>query len=86
MDRVDQRLIIEGFGEDLERPGLHEPDREGDVCMSGHENRGNLIPSIVQRRLEIEPAGVGHPDVQNQAARDFGADGRKAGGWIRKGA
>lgn len=68
-DRVQHVLIAERLGQKIERAGLHGLDTHGNVAVTGHEDDRHAIAQGDQLRLQIEAAGSGQPDIQNQAAR-----------------
>ena len=41
MDRIEQVLVAEGLGQELDRAGFHGPHRHGNVPMGGNKNYRN---------------------------------------------
>jgi hypothetical protein len=65
--RVDQRLIIKGFREDLQGARSHRPNGQCHVGMGGNENDWQLVLLFEQPTLQLQAAAARHPDVENQA-------------------
>jgi hypothetical protein len=71
MDSVQQILIVERLGEELQRPRLHRPDRHGSISEASDENDRNVNIGLCQLALEIEPTLSRQPDIEDQAARNI---------------
>ncbi|GEC37894.1 hypothetical protein EME01_19660 [Sinorhizobium meliloti] len=68
-DRIEQRPVRHGLGEEIHRAILHRLNRHRDIAATGQENDGLANAALGQMVLEIEPAFSWHVDVKNQAAR-----------------
>ena len=72
---VEQRLIVERLGEDVERAGLHRPDGERDVGVRGQEDHREIVAAAGESPLQVQAAQPGHADIEQQATGAFGIDG-----------
>ena len=67
LDRVQQILIANRFGQELDRAALHRPNRHRDIGVAADEDNRQAPICLGQLVLKIEPAAAGQPDVENQA-------------------
>ena len=51
---------------------IHRLHRHRNIAVTGNKDDRNLDLRIGQFVLELEPAGAGQPDIQNEAARFLG--------------
>src|SRR4029079_11266412 len=65
---IEQQLVIERLGEDLQGTGFHHANRKRDVCVGRDENDRKVIPGGGQLLLQVQTARAWHADVENQAA------------------
>ena len=56
LNRIQQILIAEWFGQEFDRPRLHGPHGHGDITVAGDKYDRNANVSLGQLVLEIEPA------------------------------
>src|SRR5580704_15823926 len=68
LNRLQQILATERFGQKLHRACLHGLYRHGNVAMAGDEDDGNVDVRFAQLALKIQSAEVRKPNIQNQAA------------------
>jgi hypothetical protein len=67
LDRVQQISIANGHGPELNRAGLHGPNRHRHIGMAADEDNRQAQISLGQLLLKIEPASLGQPDFESQA-------------------
>ena len=67
LDRVQQILISNRFGEELDRAALHGPNRHRDIGVATDKDNRHAQIGPGQLLLKIEPTAPGQPDVENQA-------------------
>jgi hypothetical protein len=67
LDRVQQILISNRFGQELYRAALHGPNRHRKIGVATDEENRHAQIGPGQILLKIEPVAPGHPDVENQA-------------------
>jgi hypothetical protein len=67
LDRVQQILIPNRFGQELDRTALHGPNRHRDIGVTADEDNWHTQICLGQLLLKIEPASPGQPDVENEA-------------------
>ena len=75
-DGVDQRLVLEGFFEEIAGAVLHRLHRELDVAVAGDEHDRHLPAALAQHLLQLQPAHHRHADVEHQAGGLCGVGGR----------
>jgi hypothetical protein len=73
LDRVQQILISNRFGQELDRAALHGPNRHRKIGVATDEENRHAQVGPGQILLKIEPVAPGHPDVENQARGQLGA-------------
>ena len=56
------------LGEKVDRAGLHGVHARFDVAVAGKEHDRKRHRTSLQGLLQLEPAGAGHPEIQEQAA------------------
>src|SRR6516164_143415 len=62
-DGIQEILIAERLGEEIDGARLHRSYRHGDIAMGGDEDDRDLDIGIDQLGLEIEPAALRQPDI-----------------------
>ena len=67
VNRVEQFLIAEGLGEEVDGSGLHRLYGNRDVAVAGDEDDRDVEAGGVHLTLEFEPAHTGQPHVENEA-------------------
>src|SRR5262245_6912372 len=75
VDRVQQVLVPDRLGQELDRPSLHGLNRHGNVAIRGNENDRHINVRRRELSLEIETALPGQSDVENEASRPLRASG-----------
>src|SRR6516162_67102 len=73
LDRVQQVLIAERLGQELDRSSLYRLDGHWDVAVSGDEDDRNLNVRCRELSLKIETASAGQPDIEHKAGGSFRA-------------
>ncbi len=63
----DQGIRIERLLDEIHRPELHRLDGERHVAMPGHDDDGNVAPSLAQPRQKLEPVEPSHADIGEDA-------------------
>jgi len=76
MDRVQQILIADGFSQELDRTGLHGPNRHRDIGVATDEDNRQVQICLGQLVLKIKPTSPRQPDIEHQASRNVEAGGR----------
>src|SRR4029077_8030981 len=66
LDTIQELLVVEGFLEEVDRPSLHGADGGWHASVAGEEDDGNIGSSLAQRRLEIQAARPGQPNIQHE--------------------
>src|SRR6267142_1143518 len=66
-DRVEQLLIVERLGEELQRASLHGSDRHRDVTAPGYEHNRQFKAQPSQFCLELQPAEIRQVNIKHQA-------------------
>src|SRR5882724_11266466 len=69
LDCFQQFLFAEGSRKELDSPGLHGPNRQGDVAVPSNENHRQGSVGISKFLLQIQAAQSGKPDIEHQAPR-----------------
>src|ERR1700730_2617674 len=69
LDRIEQILIAEWLGQELDRSVLHRLDRHRDVAIAGDEDDRELDVRGGELSLKIKTASSGQPDIEHQAGR-----------------
>src|SRR5262249_15251335 len=77
LDRVEQVLLAERLGQEIDRTGLHRLDSHWNVGMSGQEYDRLRFATGVEVLLKIEATQSGQTHVQNQAPRPLVSRGFK---------
>src|SRR5262249_4122444 len=75
LDRVEQVLIPDWLGQELDRSSLHGLDRHRDVGVRGDEDDRQIDVRRAELALEVETASSGQPYIEHQASRSFRAPG-----------
>jgi hypothetical protein len=78
LDRIQQILIANRFGEELYRTAFHGANRHRDIGVAADKDNRQAQICPGELPLKIEPASPGQPDVENQAA------GKVRGGTIEE--
>src|SRR6266850_3630940 len=65
-DCVEQLLIVERLGEELERASLHRSDRHRDVTAPGNEHNRQLKTQHSQFCLQLQPAEIRQVNIKHQ--------------------
>src|SRR5216683_1056318 len=68
LDRVQQVLIAERLGQELDRSSLYRLDGHRDVAVSGDEDDRNVNVRRRQLSLKIETTSARQPDVEHKAS------------------
>src|SRR6478752_10114370 len=68
-DRIEQGLIVEGFGQELDRPRLHRLDCHRNVAVTRNEDDWNLHAGGDQLALNIDASRARKPYVEDEACR-----------------
>src|SRR6266496_4090498 len=71
MDRVQQILVVNRFGQELDRTVLHGPNRHRHIGVAADEDNWQRQICLGQLLLKLEPALSGQPDVENQASGEI---------------
>ncbi len=69
---AEQFIVIEWFGQELHRAGLHRLHRHRNRAVAGHEYHRPRQAALVQRCLQLQACGFGQADVEQQARRATG--------------
>ena len=69
MDRVQQLLVTDRLGQELNRPGLHGPNRHRNIGMTADENNGQMHVRLDQAVVKLQSAPPRQSDVENEAPR-----------------
>src|SRR5271167_1381045 len=67
VDRIQQVLVPEGLGEELDRARLHGPHRHRNIPVTGDENDGNPDARVSQFALKVQATDARKSHVQDQA-------------------
>ena len=67
-DRIQQVLIAERLGQELDRSSFYRLDRHWDVAMSGDEDDRNVNVGRRELALKIETTSAGQPDIEHEAS------------------
>jgi len=70
LDRIQQILVANGFGQKLDRTRLHGPDRHRNIGVAADEDDRQAETCLCYLFLKIEPAAPGQSDIENQATRE----------------
>jgi hypothetical protein len=70
-DRVEQFLVVEWLGQEVNRARFHGTDRHGNVALTGDKDYWNCDVSFSQLPLEIEAAYSWQPNVQGDTGGHF---------------
>src|SRR5262252_852670 len=73
LNRVQQVLIAERLGQELDRATLYRLDGDRDVAVSRDEDDRNVNVRRRELSLKIETASPGQPDIEHQARGPFRA-------------
>ena len=66
-DVIEEDLAVQGFFQEIERPGLECPGTGGNVAVGGNEDDGQFDAIFRQALLNFQTAHLGHPHVEHQA-------------------
>jgi Histidine kinase-, DNA gyrase B-, and HSP90-like ATPase len=73
LDGIEQFLIMEWLGQELNRSGLDRPHRHRNVAVSGDEHDRKLNAGVGQLALKIQSAAPRQSDIQHQATGRVGS-------------
>src|SRR6266481_2353597 len=73
LDRVQQVLIAEGLGQELDRSSLYRLDGHRDVAVSGDEDDRNVNVCRQELSLKIKTTSTRQPDIEHKASGAFRA-------------
>jgi hypothetical protein len=73
VNRIEQRLVAKGFGQKLNRAGLHRFHRHRNVAMAGNEDDRNRKTAAASSRWRSRPL---NPGKRTSSTRHAGASGR----------
>src|ERR1017187_1619534 len=68
MNRIQQILVPEWLGQELDRAGFHGLYRHRNISMAGDKDDGNPDSGVNQLALKIQTVDSGKSHVQDQAA------------------
>ena len=68
LDGVEQVLITERLGEELNCASLDGPYRHLDVTVAGDEDDWRNPDPLVQYRLQVQAALTGQPDIEHETS------------------
>ena len=68
LDPLQQVLVVERLLQEVDRAGLHRPDRGGHVGVSGDHHRRAVVSLLGQFLEQLEAGHPRHLDVEDQAA------------------
>ena len=71
-DGVEQRLVPDRLGQEIDGAGLHRLHCHRDVAVTGEEDNRLRVVCRGEMLLEIETARPRHADIEHQAARPIG--------------
>ena len=78
MDRIQQILVVERLGKEIDGADLDGLDSQIPVPMGGYEKDGDLRPRPGEFPVKVQPAHVGHSDIEHQAGGPgFGQGGQE---------
>jgi hypothetical protein len=69
---IQDILVAERFGQEVDGSSLHRLDRHRDVAVTRHEDDRNANVIRSQIGLKVEPADSRQSDIEDQAACDIG--------------
>src|ERR1700676_3108727 len=72
MDRIEQLLLVQWLGQELNGPGFHCPYRHGNVAMTADEYDWKMGIRIDQHALALQSARPRQSDVEHYAAGCIG--------------
>src|SRR5271154_960916 len=75
LDRVEQILVAEWLGQELDRAALHRPDGHRDVAIPGDEDDWEVDVRGGELSLEVEAASPGQSYIEHQAGRSVRPSG-----------
>src|ERR1700724_2289483 len=73
LDRVQQVLIAERLGQELDRSSLYRLNGHRDIAVSGDEDDRNVNVRRRELSLKIETASARQPDIEHKASGSFRA-------------
>src|SRR6185369_16566979 len=68
-NRIEQILLAKRLREELDRPGLHGPDRHGDVAVAGEEDDRQGRVGAGELSLQVEAAQPREAHVEDKTSR-----------------
>ncbi len=71
LDRVDQVLVAERLGQELNGTALHRLHAHRDVTVRRYEDDWNLDIGHLKLALKIQAARPGQPDIEDEANGTF---------------
>src|SRR5258706_2380804 len=75
LDRVQQLLITDRLGEELNRSGLHGPNRHRDIRVAADENNRQVNIRLDEAIVKLQSTPPRQSDVENEASQDARARG-----------
>ncbi len=67
LNRVEQLLVVERLGQELQRAGLHGSHRHRDIPPSGDEDDRQFKSEFSQLRLQLESTEIRQVNIEHQA-------------------
>jgi len=74
--RIQQFLLVEWFGHELDGTALHGTDGHGNIAMPSDEDYGKMHALVGEAALEVQAALARQPHIEHQAGGAIG--GRRA--------
>jgi hypothetical protein len=75
LDRVEQILVAEWLGQELDRSALHRRDGHRNVAMPGDEDDRKVDIRGGELSLKVEAASPGQSYIEHKTSRSIRADG-----------
>jgi hypothetical protein len=66
LDGIEQLLLMQRFGQELDSTRLNGTDRHGDIAMSANEDDWKFNVRLDQRTLKFKSAWTGQSEVENE--------------------
>src|SRR5580704_11703177 len=73
LDRLEQLLLVQGLGQELNRPGFHCPHGHGNVTVTADKYDWKMDIRFDQRTLEFQSARSRQSNVKHDATGCIGA-------------
>jgi hypothetical protein len=64
LDQHLELIEVHRLGDEVERPGLHRPDRRGDIAVGGHDDDRKLLVDLLDLPEHVEPVHVAELQVE----------------------